>query len=117
MKNKIEQLVSAWKDTCQTDKFSENVVRNIAANCISLAETWFDRHKPKDKESFFITLFNKDGIGVEDLFGVTKENLPFTMVKILTGSSDKYSKIEVKSFINGIEGIKDAEVIGDIEIS
>ena len=117
MKHTIDTLVKFWKDSYQNDKYSDEAIENIAANCLSLSETWFDNNRPREGESFCVTLINKEGVNVNDLFGVTRENLPETMIKTLTTESDTYSKMVVKSFLGGFDGVATAKVIGELEIN
>ena len=117
MKHTVNTLIEYWKNSYQgPDKYSDDAIKNIAANCLSLSETWFMNRIPREGETFFVTLFNKNGVGVSDLFGVTRSNLPETLIMTLTSNSKDYSKITLKSIVGGWSKIGNAKVIGELEI-
>jgi len=98
--NKIEELIKLWKEKyCnENERYSESQIYNIAANCLSLSKTWFDNNKSREKESYELDLYNKDGVLCEKLHGITSENLPLTMMSIITNECNSYSSMSLVSY-------------------
>lgn len=116
--NKVEELVNKWKENISNgnENYTEQQINGIAINCMSLAKTWFDNNQPKEKESYEVRLFNNDGVLSETLHGVTQENLPETIMSIITKNSEKYSMLTLNSFefVNGIKN--DIRELGKLDI-
>ena len=117
MKNILNKTLQAWKDKNgeNCSNYPEDKIVEIATNCVSLSETWFDRTKDK-KMSFELNLYNKDGDLSETLHGVTRDNLPDTMLDTLVNNNDKYSKLELCTFKFN-NGEKEEQSIGEMLIS
>ena len=49
MDKQVLDLVETWKEKCINPRYDEHKIAEIAVNCISLANTWFDNLKPVEK--------------------------------------------------------------------
>lgn len=117
MKDILSKTLQAWKDKNGENSsiYPEDKIVEIATNCVSLSETWFDRTKGK-KVSFELNLYNKDGDLSETLQGVSRNNLPDTMLDIVVNKSYKYYKLELCTF-KFKDGEKEEQTIGEMLIS
>ena len=117
MKDILSKTLQVWKNKNGENSsiYPEDKIVEIATNCVSLSETWFDRTKDK-KVSFELNLYNKDGDLSETLHGVGRNNLPYTMLDIAVNNNDKYSKLELCTF-RFKDGEKEEHSIGEMLIS
>jgi len=116
MDKKINDLLKKWEEIYgSSSTYGHETLKNIAINCISLSETWFSKNEQNKKLSYELALFDKEGIIVETLHGITKEILPETMLKIIVNDSSLYSKMMLSSFYFN-NGKKETEIIGELEI-
>jgi len=117
--NKVEELVKNWKENVFNGNatYTDQKIAEIAINCISLSKTWFDNDKSKEKVSYEVRLYNNDGIMSEALHGITPDNLPETMMKLITNSNGLYSLLTLNSymFVNGVK--TDVNELGKLDIS
>ena len=119
MKNKVNDILKAWKDKYgegKSNAYSYERITEIATNCVSLSIVWLEQVKNVRNYSLEIVLFNKDGVRSETLHGITNSNLPDTMVDILVNKNHKFSKFEV-NYYSYINGSKITNKIGELEIS
>ena len=98
--NKFEKLIQKCNESILNgcNKYSDEQIRSIAANCIGLSETWFNNNKSVDKESYEVRLYNDDGIVCETLHGVTRDNLPEIMMNTFVNGKGKYSLLSLHSY-------------------
>jgi hypothetical protein len=117
--NKVEELVKNWKENVFNGNaiYTDQKIAEIAINCISLSKTWFDNDKSKENVSYEVRLYNNDGIMSETLHGITPDNMPETMMKLITSSNGLYSLLTLNSymFVNGVK--TDVNELGKLDIS
>ena len=118
MNNKIEEIIASWKNKHEDNVsvYSNERVAEIATNCVSLTETWFNRVGNVEKLSLEVILFDKDNVNCQSLYGVSTDNVAETIFNILINESNKFSKIEVNYFFFD-EGKKVSGLLGELEIS
>lgn len=117
MKDKIENLIQTWNDKNGENNtgYSDDKLVEIATNCVSLSETWFDNVRDKNK-SFKLCLYNRDGDLSETLHGINRDNLPITIMKTIVNNSINYSKLELCTF-KYEDGENKTESVGEMFIS
>ena len=110
------EIVKHWLDS-NTDetRYSKEVLNEIAVNCVSLSNTWFNKVNPKEKQSFEVQLYDKENLLVETLHGVDSNNLPHTLFNVLASNKGYYSKLSLSAF-KIVDGNKVANVIGELDI-
>jgi len=117
--NKLAELIKLWKENYSNDtsRYNEDQILNIAANCLSLSKTWFDNNKAEENESYELNLYNNDGILSEILHGINADNLPITMMSLITNGEKAYSSMVLTSFkfTNGSKKI--IRELGKMDIS
>ena len=118
MNKKIEEFLVAWKNKYGEDNgnFTDERITEIAVNCMSISSAWLEKVKNIKNISLRLDLFNKDNIVCESLHGVTKDNLPETIMDILVNKNNNYSKICL-SYFSYSENCKIDKTIGELEIS
>lgn len=117
MDKQVLDLVETWKEKCINPKYDEHKITEIAVNCISLANTWFDNHKPVEKESFKVKLLDSNRDVIDTLHGITNGNLPFTIMETITMKNNIVSYLTLNSYIYTEKGETDLETLGELEIS
>ena len=112
----IDEIVKHWLDN-NTDetRYSNEVLKEIAVNCVSLSNTWFNKVNPKEKQSFEVQLYDKENLLVETLHGVDSNNLPSTLFGVLASDKGDYSKLLLSAF-KIVDENKVATVIGELDI-
>lgn len=114
----VEKLIKDYENEHgKCTKYSDNMLREIAVNCISLSNTWYDRVKRGDgKCSFEIVLYGKDGSEFDVISGLTRESTPAVILNIVLNMNDKVSKLSLKKFKYTGE-VKASETLGSMDIS
>ena len=112
----IDEIVKHWLDN-NTDetRYSNEVLKEIAVNCVSLSNTWFNKVNPKEKQSFEVQLYDKENLLVETLHGIDSNSLPITLFGVLASDKGDYSKLSLSAF-KIVDGNKVATVIGELDI-
>ena len=117
LKKMVKDIISNWHEKHgEASNYPEKTIEEIATNCCSLTDAWFSRFKPKDKISFELLFFDKEGVVVDTIHGITKENLPQFMFDTIMSQNGKYSKLVLNSFIF-TDGIKSTNYVGELGIS
>lgn len=115
MNNKIEELLEKWEEGSANSRYSQEQTRDIAINCVSLSNTWFQNNRPTEKESYEVRLYSDDVVA-ETFHGVTADNLPETMMKIITNNNGKYNMLTLNSYIFKDGAKKDIRVLGVMDL-
>ena len=113
----VEKIINEWEDShngikCEYDK---NAIKSIAINCVSLTNAWINNSKKSN--SLEVILINKDLTVNDILHGVDKNNLPLTLLNIITDKSKVLSSVVVNSFHYDENNKKIVEKIGTLDIS
>ena len=118
MDKQVLDLVEKWKEKCINPKYGDEKIAEIAINCISLANTWLNNHKPTENESLKVKLLDSSHEIIDTLRGITSGNLPFTILETITMKSNIVSYLTLNSYIYTIgRGEVELETLGELEIS
>ena len=102
--NKVEELIEKCKESSSLcgAKYTDEQIKEIVLNCVSISKTWFDNNKKVEGESYQLLLCD-NGVVKETLHGVTEENLPEAILDIIAKNDGTYSTIVLESyaFVNG----------------
>ena len=117
--NKVDELVENWKENVSNGNmnYTDQRIAEIAVNCISLSKTWFDNNREQEKVSYEVRLYNNDGVLVETLHGITQDNLPMTMMKLITSGDGLYSLFTLNSYMFADGEKIDVNELGKLDIS
>jgi hypothetical protein len=119
MDKKIEKVLSFLEEKygdLDGFKYPKERITEIVTNCVSLINALFDRVRNEKSLSFEIKLYNKEGVLVETINGVDKNNAYETIADIIINKSNFYSKLSLDSFkyerVNKV-----VNAIGELEVS
>lgn len=94
--------------------FEENKLGCIAVNCLSLAETWLQR-ETNTPPSMMLKHYDEDGAEIDCSYGVTKENLPLTILSICL-RPHKTKNVKLLKYTANEGSIK-SELLGELDIN
>ena len=117
--NKVNEILHDWLETNGdkgTEKYPVRKLEEIAVNCVSLSETWFNKVDKNEKVSFGLSLYDENGAIADTMQGIDKGNLSNTIFKIIVLYGDTYSKISLMKYAY-VGGKKKTELVGELEIS
>lgn len=117
MNKKIQALIEIWKNINKYDQYTDEQITSIIINCLSISKTWFDNNKPVEKESYELRLYNSDDVLIDVLHGITKENLPETLVRLLAQNNGAYSFISLNSYSFADGAKTEINELGKMELS
>ena len=115
MKNNVNLILDAWFDKYgkNSSAYPDERIAEIATNCVSLSSVWLERIK---NASIEIALHNKEGVLCDTTYGVSSDNLAYTMLDILVNSNQKYSKMVINTFSYENKE-KVSHMVGELNIS
>lgn len=116
----LKELISGWaeKNNAMGGKTEvKGNLREIATNCISLANAWINRVKNTDENvGFQLIIFDKFGEERDRIIDVNTTVLPKIMLEAITFGVNDTTRLELHSY-KFVDGKKQMELVGELDVN
>ena len=110
-----QELIKKYREKNENLTVAEdNKLSCIAVNCLSLTETWLQREKDSSL-SMMLKYYDEDGAEIDCSYGITKENLPLSILSVCL-RPDKTKNVKLLKY-KANEGHIKSELLGELDIN